>query len=69
VDPKPPPTRSHLFTLRLWPEDVGDGRIEWRGQVKHVLTGETDYFRGWPALIAFLEQRLIAKTTSETVDP
>jgi hypothetical protein len=23
---------SQLFTVRLWAEDLGDGRIEWRGR-------------------------------------
>jgi len=36
---------SHLFTVRLWLEELGDGRAEWRGQVQHVLSGETHYFR------------------------
>ena len=47
-------TRSHLFTLRVWLEDVGDGRTELRGQVKHILTGETIYFRKGSSLLAFL---------------
>jgi len=47
--------RSHLFTLRFWPEELGGGQIDWRGQVRHVSTGETRYFRGWPALEAFVE--------------
>ena len=24
---------SHLFTVRLWSEDLGDDQVEWRGQV------------------------------------
>ena len=46
--------QSQLFTLRLWAEDLGDGQAEWRGQVQHVISGETRYFREWPALIAWL---------------
>ena len=42
---------SHLFTVRLWPHDLGDGRIEWRGKVQHVLSGETRYFRDWAELV------------------
>jgi hypothetical protein len=53
-----------LFTLRLWLEDVGHGRIEWRGQVKHVLTGQTDHFRDWAALVDFLLVT-VAKLTDE----
>ncbi len=49
-----PQHQSQLFTVRLWAEDPGDGRAEWRGQVQHVLSGETHYFREWPALIAWL---------------
>jgi hypothetical protein len=49
-----PQKKSQLFTVRLWAEDLGDGRIEWRGQVQHVISGETHYFREWPTLIAWL---------------
>ncbi|MFQ6102178.1 MAG: hypothetical protein ACE5OS_13225 [Anaerolineae bacterium] len=45
---------SHLFTVRLWLEDLGDGQAEWRGRVQHVLTSEVRYFREWPALIDHL---------------
>lgn len=50
--------RSELFTVRLWPEDLGEGQVEWRGRVQHVLSGRSDYFREWPDLIAFLAQAL-----------
>lgn len=50
--------RFHLFTLRLWPEALGDGRIEWRGQVRHLPSGETRYFREWSALMAFVQDML-----------
>ena len=50
-----PAHSSHLFMLRLWPEDLGDGQIDWRGSVQHVNSGETRYFRDWPALEAFVE--------------
>jgi hypothetical protein len=65
VDAKPPSTRSYLFMLRFWPEDMGDGRIEWRGQIKHVLSGETSYFRDWSALLAYLEQHLAAQVSQK----
>lgn len=41
------PGRSHLFTLRIWPETLDDDRLEWRGQLKYLPTGETFYFRDW----------------------
>lgn len=46
--------RSHLFTLRLWAEDLGDGRSEWRGELRHVLSGKTRYVREWPELFKLL---------------
>ena len=50
VKPSLPPHRSHLFTVRLWQEDLGHGRVEWRGQMQHVLSGQTHYFRDWATL-------------------
>jgi hypothetical protein len=50
--------RSHLFTVRLWRETCGDGHAEWRVRVQHVLSGERRYFRDWPTLEHYLEQRL-----------
>ena len=41
---------SHLFTVRLWCEDLGAGQVQWRGQVQHVLSGEAHYFQDWPEL-------------------
>ena len=49
---------SHLFTVRLWAEDLGDGEIEWRGKLQHVTSGEARYFRNWPVLIALLQTLL-----------
>ena len=43
--------RSQMFTLRVWTEEVGNGRIEIRGILKHVLTGETHHFRDWQTMI------------------
>lgn len=50
--------RSHLFTVRLWLEETGPGRFEWRGRVEHVLSGERQYFCNWPALLAPFEEFL-----------
>ncbi len=49
---------SHLFTVRLWAEKIGEGRTEWRGRVQHVTSGEAYYFRDWPTLIAHLLKML-----------
>jgi hypothetical protein len=50
--------RSHLFTVRLWPEDLGEGRSEWRGRVEHVLSGQTRYFRDWATLVSAFQEML-----------
>ena len=47
---------SELFTVRLWREDLGEGRVEWRGKVQHVLSGDTRYFRDWQMLLAFIQE-------------
>ena len=46
---------SHLFTLRVWQEDVGHGRSELRGALTHVLIGKTGYFRDWTTLVRLIE--------------
>ena len=48
----------HLFMVRVWAEDIGNGQIEWRGKVQHVTSGETRYFRDWSALMNFLQAAL-----------
>ena len=72
--PKPPPLQdahelahSHLFMLRLWQEDLGEGRVEWRGKVQHVTSGEARYFRDWPILIVALQE--ILKTCEDSGKP
>ena len=44
VSPRPP--LSRLFTVRVWQEDLGEGRSEWRGSVELLGTGKKHYFRG-----------------------
>ena len=46
--------RTHLFILRMWLEEVGDGETEWRVKVQHVLSGDVSYFRDWQALQQFI---------------
>ena len=57
-------TFTQMFTLHLWQEDMGNGRCEIRGQVKHVLSKETIYFRDWSSLLAFLQQKVSEKHAS-----
>ena len=51
---EPNKRQSHLFTLRLWTEDMEDEEVEWRGRLHHVATDEVRYFRDWPSLIPML---------------
>ena len=53
-----PWTRSQLFTVRLWYERVDAGQWEVRMQAKHILTGETRYFREWSLLATYLASKL-----------
>ncbi len=55
------PARSppvNLLTLRLWQEPLGDGRQEWRGEIKHLFTGEVRYFRRWDELAMLVPKML-----------
>ena len=52
-----PSLTSHLFTVRVWREELGVGRVEWRGKVQHALSGEARYFREWAELIAFMREQ------------
>jgi len=58
-EPRQEPHRSHLFTVRIWKEAMGDAMgddtYEVRMQVKRVLSGQIRYFRTWAALIAYLQ--------------
>ena len=49
---------AQLFNIRIWFEDLGHGQAEWRGQVRHLPSGETRYSREWAALVAFLQSML-----------
>ena len=53
-------THSQLFTLRVWVEDVGNGRSEIRGILKHVLTGEIYHFRNGNTLSQLIESLTIS---------
>lgn len=50
--------RTHLFMVRLWVEDLSEGKTEWRGQVKHVVSGEVRYFRDWATLVEHMKTML-----------
>jgi hypothetical protein len=46
--------RSHLFTVRVWKEEIGADWTEWRGKVQLLTSGDVRYFREWAALIPLL---------------
>jgi hypothetical protein len=52
------PLHSSLFTVRVWREALGQSPGEVRMQVRHVLSGETRYFRAWAQLAEYLEDKL-----------
>jgi len=56
--PGPPRQRSHLFVVRFWQEDMGNGQMGWRAKLQHVATGEVRYFRDWLGLKEFMEGNL-----------
>jgi len=60
-----PSPNTHLFTVRVWREELGAGRVEWRGKVQYLLTGEARYFRSWQQLI----DQLIANLSTEENPP
>ncbi|BCL78003.1 hypothetical protein ccbrp13_04680 [Ktedonobacteria bacterium brp13] len=46
--------RSHLFTVRVWEEEIGAGQTELRGKVQLLTTREGRYFREWAQLVPLL---------------
>ena len=57
-DLNPVEAQSQLFTVRLWQEELGNDLAEVRVEVRHVLSGETHYFRDWELMIAYLHSKL-----------
>jgi hypothetical protein len=51
--------RSHLFTIRVWEEQIGADQTEWRGKVQLLTSGEVRYFRDWAALVPLLLTMLL----------
>lgn len=58
MDPVQSLHHSHLFTIRLWSEAVGEGRVEQRGRVQYVLSGEHRFFHDWSTLVEYLEAKM-----------
>lgn len=62
-------SRSHLFTVRVWQEDLGEGQTEWRGQVRLVASGDVRYFREWSALVPLLVTMLAEASVDTDTHP
>lgn len=58
----------HVFIVRLWIEDLGEGKTEWRGQMKHVMSGEVKYFRDLSTLEEHLKIMLPITMDNESVE-
>ena len=61
---RPKDKRSQLFTVRVWPEEISAGHMEWRGKIQRVIDGQTLYFHNWEAMMAFLLHTLEAEGQS-----
>lgn len=61
-----PHPRTHLFVVRVWLENIGDAKAEWRGDVKQVLSGEVRHFREWITLIEHLKDMLAGSESNGT---
>ena len=51
-------SQSHLFMVRVWVKDLGNGETEWRREAKHVMNGRVWYFRDWATLADHLQAML-----------
>jgi hypothetical protein len=51
-------SRSQLFTVRLWLEELGGSQTELRGRVRHLTSGEVRSFREWATLKRFMLEKL-----------
>jgi hypothetical protein len=56
--------RSHLFTIRIWEEEIEADSTELRGKVQMFPSGEVRYFREWVALVP-LVRAMLAELKSE----
>jgi len=49
---------THLFVIRVWAQDIENGRSEWRGRVQHIPSGEVHYFREWADMVSIVQHLL-----------
>ena len=48
---------SHLFTIRVWVEQLSEGVVDIRFQAKHITSGESRLFRDGEQLLAYLRSK------------
>jgi hypothetical protein len=68
MEQRPQHPQAHLFTVRLWQEEQGDGKPEWSGRAQDIANGGTEQFQGWPGLVAALTH-LIETSEAPPGDP
>ena len=61
-----PWSHSQLYTVRVWYELLEADDWEVRMQARHILSGETRYFREWSLLAAYLVSKLNAPGESQS---
>lgn len=54
----------HLFTIRIWQEEVEDGIQQFRGRLQYGLRGEARTFHSWTALVEQMEELLNPSTVA-----
>ncbi len=68
MEEEPAFRRAHLLMLRVWQEDLGEGKTEWRGKLQSVADGESRYFRNWAGLVAALEEMMQQPEKSQALE-
>lgn len=60
------PPRSYTFIVRIWiePRESAEAAEEWRGEIKHVPSGQILYFRHLDTLPATIQQFVDGQSNS-----
>jgi hypothetical protein len=56
---------EELFTMKLWREALDENRVEWRGKIQHIGSGEAQYFRDLSAVMDFIHKNLPELSTQQ----
>ena len=59
---------SHLFTIRVWQEEIAADESEWRGRIQIFPNGDVHYFREWNTLLPLLLTMLAESTDQQSPD-